>query len=77
VGQQGAAVVLHSRRLQMFIDSRTETQPLQASSLGLLLIKASEMDRMKEGFTMSFKTWKKWGQEKKFTSLYSQNQNVR
>lgn len=32
----------------MFTDSRTEPQPLQANLLGLLLIKASEMDRMKK-----------------------------
>lgn len=60
----------------MFTDSRTKTQPLQANSLGLLLIEASEMDRMKKGFIMPFETQKKWDQEKKFTSLYSQNRNV-
>lgn len=43
---------------QMFTDSRTEPQLLQANSLGLLLIKASEMDRMKKGFIVPFETQK-------------------
>lgn len=44
---------------QMFTDSRTEPQPLQANSLGLSLIKAPEVDRMKKGFIMPFETQEK------------------